>query len=200
MPMTSRDVGTRVDPLETGVLDEAVVARLGVWFVRGLVLALIIYTAFGSFVPLAGGWAALGRAWAAGNYLESVAFRWALGYTLIIQGTLTVGQWGAKTQLVWWWRRWRYYRSKDDREDEEAYALQRVFGWGLLYALLLVASSAPSTYTYTVWAWPLIKDVAIVAGIGIFLASMVGDMIPEWTLVRRPPRAGGGGNDDGEEG
>jgi hypothetical protein len=61
-----------------------------------------------------------------------------------------------------------------------------MLGWGILYAVLLAISSGPSAYTYATWAWSLIKGYSIWGGVVIFFVSVVGDMIPEWVLVRKP--------------
>lgn len=195
MAVKSRDLGTDADPLETGFVDEAAVARWGVWFVRALALGLVVYTTFGSFVPFAGGWTALREAWGQGwwEYLTSQRFGVALAVAVVFQGLLMWGQWGTKTQLVWWWRRWRW-AVRTGRHAAAEYALQRVLGWLLLYGVLLVVSSGPSTYTYTTWVRPLIESFLMWGAILIFLISVVGDMIPEWVLVFRSAHA-----DEGQE-
>lgn len=178
------------DPLETGVVDEQVMALAGVWFVRAMAVVLVVYTTFGTFVPAAGGWAALQAAWVQHDwgYFRTPRGATAAGLTLIAQILLMWGQWSGKTNLVIWWRRVRYC-WKIGRFDGVMYAGQYLAGWALLYVLLLLVSSVPSTYTYATWTEPLWTAVAehwgrwIVAG--IFTLSVIGDMIPEIVLVRR---------------
>lgn len=179
MAVTSKDLENELP--ETGFIDEKTVAQWGILFVRLLVAFLLLFTLFGSFVPFAGGWEALRAAWARQAWGQ---LGWSALFAFLFQLVLTMGQWGCKALMMRWYGERQAWLERE-RHEEADYAYQQLIIWTVLYGVLLLVSSTPSAYTYTVWVAPLTGDLMLVSAIPIFIGCVIGDMIPEWVGVRR---------------
>jgi hypothetical protein len=157
-------------PHETGVIEVDLVARSAVPLVQLIAVVLWVLSLIGTYVPFAGGWdVVLVKLWPP----LSAALWLALG----TQIPLSLGQWAFKSRAILWWR---------NRDRYGVIAVQTSLGWWAAYAVALVLSAAFSAVTYGQWIVPLLTGLgpAWAAWIIIGIAAILGDMLPEWIMIR----------------